>query len=193
MVRRAGLVAVLLMLLSTSSVFAATSTVTVTNRAFKPATVNVTVGNSVKWTNNTLKSHAPTPSNNWSFSGVTVAPGASATVTATQAGSFPYFCALHPTKHSGTVSVRMGVSPAAGNTTTFFSITLGTVTAPGVLVHQVYVRQNGGAWQLRVTTNAASVQIFFPSTGTWDIQTRMKYVLGGALSGYSPISTVVVF
>jgi hypothetical protein len=70
---------------------------------------------------------------------------------------------------------------------------MGTVQAPGVLVHDMYVRKDGGAWQLRVQTNQPSTSFFFPQTGTWDIQTRLRYQLGGATSGWSPISTVVVF
>jgi plastocyanin len=182
------------MLLTANSAFAATVTVKTTNLAFKPKVVSVKLGNSVKWKNTSTKTHAPTPTVNWSFSGVSVPAGTtSSAVAPTQAGSFPYFCALHPTKHKGTVNVPMTVSPAAGTTGTYFTLTLGTVQAPGVLVHQVEVRQNGGAWTLRVTTAAPSVDLFFPSAGTWDIRTRLRYQLGGATSGWSPISTVVVF
>jgi hypothetical protein len=87
----------------------------------------------------------------------------------------------------------MTVSPLAGTTATFFTLTLGTVKAPGVLVHQVEVRQNGGAWTLRVTTAEPTTSIFFPSPGTWDIRTRLRYQLGGATSGWSPIKSVEVF
>ena len=193
MFKRASLVALLLMVLSTSSVLAATKTVTVTNRAFKPRTVIITVGDSVTFKNGTLKSHSPTPTNNYSWSGVTVTAGHSVVVTPTQSGSYPYFCALHPLKHKGTVAVKMGVSPAAGTTATMFHIVLGTVTAPGVLVHQLYGRVNGGAWVLLGTTAAPTFDRLLTTVGTWELESRMKYVLGGATSDYSPISTVVVF
>jgi len=49
MLRRAGLVAVVLMLLSTGSVSAATATVTITRTAFTPNTQAVTLGNAVQW------------------------------------------------------------------------------------------------------------------------------------------------
>src|SRR6187397_2957256 len=101
MFKRASLVALLLMVLSTSSVLAATKTVTVTNKAFKPGIVSITVGDSVTFTNGTLKAHSPTPTNNYSWSGVTVAAGKSVVVTPTQSGSYPYFCALHPLRHKG--------------------------------------------------------------------------------------------
>ena len=193
MFKRASLVALLLMVLGTSSVLAATKTVTVTNKAFKPGTVTITVGDSVTFKNTSLKSHTPTPTNNYSWSGVTVAAGQSVVVTPTQSGSYPYFCALHPLRHKGTVAVKMGVSPAAGTTATMFHFVLGTVTAPGVLVHQLYARVNGGAWQLIGTTSAPTFDHLLTTVGTWELEARMKYVLGGATSDYSPISTVVVF
>lgn len=193
MFRRSALVALMLMLLSTTSASAATSTVKMVNSAFKPKVQTVTLGNSVKWKNISTRTHTATPTNTWSWSGVSVAKGTtSSAVTPTQAGTFPYFCSLHP-KKKGTLKVPMTVSPLAGNTGTYFTLTLGTVKTPGVLVHQVEVSQNGGAWQLRVTTAEPTVSIFFPTPGTRDIRTRLRYQLGGATSEWSPVSTVQVF
>jgi len=193
MFRRAALATALLMLLSAGSVSAATTTLKMYNYGYTPKTQRVTLGNSVKWRNPTGKRHDATPINNWSWTGVSVAAGAtSATVTPSQAGSFPYFCSLHPTM-KGTINVPMTVSPLAGTTATYFALTLGTVTAPGVLVHQVEIRLNGGAWQLRVSTAAAQTSIFFPQAGTYDLRTRLRHQLGGQTSGYSPITTIQVF
>ena len=193
MVRRAALLAVIAVLLSTSSVLAATSTVKMYNNYFSPKTQTITIGNSVKWRNVSTKRHDATPTVNWSWGGVSVAAGAtSPVVTPTQAGSFAYFCSLHATM-KGTVKVRMQVSPAAGTTGTYFLLTLGTVTTPGVLVHQVEARLNGGAWQLRATTAAPQTSLLFTTAGTWDLRTRLRYQLGGQTSGYSPLSTIQVF
>ena len=93
----------------------------------------------------------------------------------------------------GTIKVPMTVSPLAGNTETFFTLTLGTERAPGVLVHDVCVRQNGGAWQIRAQTAEPTISIFFPTAGTWDMRTQLRYQLGGATSGWSPIASVQVF
>jgi plastocyanin len=192
MFRRAVVMAAVMMLLATSSVSAATTTVTVTNSGFTAKAPKIRIGNSVKWKNTANRRHSPTPTVNWSFSGVSVAAGTtSAAVTPTQTGSFPYFCSLHPTM-KGTIKVPMRVSPLAGTTATFFTLTLGTVTAPGVLVHQVEARLNGGAWVLRHTGNQASINLLFTSVGTWQIRTRLRYQLGGATSGWSPVSTIQV-
>ncbi|HUR16974.1 MAG TPA: hypothetical protein VMZ33_06790, partial [Candidatus Limnocylindrales bacterium] len=186
--------AVIVVILSTTSASAATATVTMTNYAFTAKAQTVRLGNSVTWRNTSTKTHTATPSVNWSWGGVSVAKGAtSANVSPTQAGGFAYYCSIHPTLMKGNIKVPITVNPAGGNTATSFNLTLGTVKAPGVLVHDVYIRRNGGAWILRVETAEPSVSISFTQTGTWGIRTRLRYQLGGATSGFSPISTVVVF
>lgn len=193
MVRRASLVAAILMLLSTGSASAATSTVTMLNTGFVPANQTVALGNSVKWHNASRKKHTATPVVNWSWSGVTVKAGkTSVAIHPTQAGSWPYFCSLHP-KRKGTINVPMTVDQTAGTTATLFTLTLGTVVAPGVSVHEVYARLNGGAWQLRATTQAPKWSLLFTSPGTYELRTRMRWQLGSATSGYSPTTTIQVF
>jgi plastocyanin len=193
MIRRVALLTTLIVLLTPGSASAAPVTVTITNRAFTPATQTVPLGNAVQWKNVSGKKHTATPTVNWSWSGVTVKAGkTSAAVYPTQAGSFPYFCSLHPARHKGMIAVPITVDQLAGTTATFFTLTLGTVAAPGVSVHEVWVRQNGGQWALRASTQAKSISIFFPSTGTWDVRTIMRWQLGGGSSGWSPITTLIV-
>lgn len=195
MVRRAAIAAAFLLVLSTGSAAATTSTVKMVSYYFSPKSQVVTLGNSVKWKNVSGRKHTATPTLNWSLGGgVTVLAGAtSAAIAPTQAGTFAYFCAIHPSLMKGKIKVPVTVSPTAGNTATSYTLTLGTVTAPGVLVHDVYVRQNGGGWQLRVQTAQPQVSIFLTQPGTWDVRTQMRYQLGGSTSGYSPITTVQVF
>jgi plastocyanin len=194
MIRRVGLLSAFLLLMSAGSASAASATITVTNRAFTPATQTVNLGSSVRWQNVSGRKHTATPTINWSWGGVTIKAGkTSAAVYPTQSGSWPYFCSLHPARHKGTIEVPVAVDQTAGTTATFFTFTLGTVPAPGVSVHELWVRQNGGQWVLRAKTQAATIMIFFPSAGTWDVRSRMHWQLGGATSGYSPITTVTVF
>ncbi|MEP7379275.1 MAG: hypothetical protein ABI725_06875 [Chloroflexota bacterium] len=194
MIRRIGLLSVFILLMSAGSASAATATITMTNRAFTPATQTVALGSSVRWQNTSGKKHTATPTINWSWGGVSVKAGkTSAAVYPTQSGSWLYFCSLHPSRHMGTIEVPVTVDQLAGTTTTFFKFTLGTVQAPGVSVHELWVRQNSGTWALRVSTQAPIVSIFFPSAGTWDVRSRMRWQLGGGTSGYSPITTVTVF
>jgi len=194
MIRRVALITALLVLLTPGSATAATSTVTMTNRAFTPAIQTVTLGNAVQWKNISLKKHTATPTVNWSWGSVTVRAGrTSAAVYPTQAGSWPYFCSLHPTRHKGTINVPLKVDPLAGTVGQFFNVTMGTVLAPGVSVHELWVRQNGGQWFLRASTQAPSISIMITSAGTWELRTLMRWQLGGGQSGWSPITTITVF
>ena len=179
-------------MLSTSSALGATSIVKMKNNYFYPKTQGVTIGNSVKWKNPTGRRHDATPMLNWSWNAVSVPAGGATTVTPTQAGSFGYFCSLHAGM-TGTLNVRMGVTPLVGTTSTWFNLTLGKVNAPGVLIHQVETRQNGGSWVLRVSTANATSSIFFPQPGTYDLRTRMRQQLSGQVSGYTPITTITVY
>ena len=194
MFRRAGFIALALVLLSTGSVSAAVPKVTMTSYAFTPATKTIKVGKPLKWKNTSTRRHTATPSINWSWGGVDVAAGiASPLVTPTQTGTYPYFCSIHPTKMKGTLAVAMVVTPAAAGIGAFFTLTLGTVQSPGVSVHDVEVRKDGGAWQGKATTSQPVTSFFFTQAGTWDIRTRLRWQLGGQTTGWSPISTVVVF
>ena len=193
MFRRIGILATALLMLTATNVSAATSTVSVNNTAYTPLTRTIVIGNSVKWKNTSGRRHGASPTNNWSWSAITVnAYSTSAVVTPTQTGSYPYFCQFHPTK-KGTLNVAMSVNALAGTTATYFGFRLGTVTSPGVLVHQVEARRNGGTWVLRYTGNSATVSLKFTSTGTWDVRSRLRYQLGGGTSGWSPLTTVEVF
>ncbi len=194
MLQRVLALVAIALILSTTSAHAATATVTMKNYAFTAKALTVTLGNSVKWRNTSTKTHTATPSVNWSWTGVSVAKGTtSAAVAPTQAGTFPYFCSIHPSLMKGKIKVPVSVSPPNGSVATTFTFTVGTVNTPGVLVHDTYIRRNGGAWQLRTSSAGATVQFFFTQTGTWDVRTRMRYQLGGATSGWSPMTKVVVF
>lgn len=193
MIRRVALLTSFLVLVTPGSASAAPATVTITNRAFTPAAQTVTLGNAVQWKNVSGRKHNVTPTVNWSFGGVTVRAGrTSAAVYPTQAGSFAYFCSLHPAGHKGTIAVPLTVAQTAGTVGALFNFTLGTVQAPGVSVHELWVRQNGGQWALRASTQAPSVSIMFTSAGTWEVRTIMRWQLGGGLSGWSPITTITV-
>ena len=79
-----------------------TATVTIVNgasilttTAYSPTPLNVSVGTTVTWVNNDSTDHDSTAVNN-SFSTGTIAPGRSASFRFQSAGSFPYYCTIHP-------------------------------------------------------------------------------------------------
>jgi plastocyanin len=84
-----------------------------TTDAFSPNPIQVSVGNTVTWTNNDSQPHTVTsgsngqPDNKFNSSpnfNPLLNPGQTFSFTFTQAGNYPYFCMLHPNM-VGTVSV----------------------------------------------------------------------------------------
>jgi plastocyanin len=71
------------------------SAVTIQDFQFSPATLTVTKGTTVTWTNQGSASHTVTSDTNvWPKSDVS--PGATFSYKFTTAGTFPYHCSIHP-------------------------------------------------------------------------------------------------
>jgi len=72
--------------------------VTIYNSAFSPTPLTVAVGTTVTWKNGDSTAHTATADNSSAFHFDTggISPGAASAVTFTQAGTFEYFCNLHP-------------------------------------------------------------------------------------------------
>ena len=79
------------------------ATVSMVDFAFQPTSIQVTAGASVTWTNNGEEPHDAT-ANNGGFSTGTIEAGSSGSVTLDQAGTFSYFCTIHPDM-TGSVTV----------------------------------------------------------------------------------------
>src|SRR5215207_4097551 len=84
-----------------------------TDTAYQPNPIQVSVGNTVSWTNNDSQPHTVTsgsngqPDNKFNSSpnfSPLLNPGQTFSFTFTQAGDYPYFCMLHPNM-VGTVNV----------------------------------------------------------------------------------------
>jgi len=80
---------------ATSASSAAASAVTIKNFAFSPATLDVSVGTTVTWTNNDSATHTVT-ADDGSFDSGNLATGKSFTFTFKKAGTFTYHCSIHP-------------------------------------------------------------------------------------------------
>jgi len=72
--------------------------------AFGPASLTVSVGDTVTWTNNDAVAHTVTATGG-AFDSGTVSPGDTFTFTFTTAGSFEYVCSFHPNM-TGTIVVQ---------------------------------------------------------------------------------------
>jgi plastocyanin len=81
---------------------------TLTDTAYQPNPVQVSVGTTVTWTNDDAQPHTATSGQNATpdgrFDSGIMAPQATFEHTFTEAGEYPYFCLLHPNM-VGTVSV----------------------------------------------------------------------------------------
>lgn len=103
------------------------ASVTIANNTFSPASVTVNVGSTVSWANNDTVTHTITADDGSFASGlVKKATGWSKTFAA--AGTFTYFCEIHPDM-TGTVIVKAADGTAPAPATTVPSAT--TVPAAG--------------------------------------------------------------
>jgi plastocyanin len=83
-----------------------TNTIILTNNAFNPSEFTVAVGTTVTWRNTDNVDHTST-SDDGSWDTGNIAPGASATTTFNQAGTFGYHCTYHRTLGmTGTITVQ---------------------------------------------------------------------------------------
>jgi plastocyanin len=73
-----------------------TNEVFIQGMAFVPSSIVVTAGTTITWTNKDAIAHTVTSSDNLFNSG-SLGPGKTFTFTFAKAGSFGYYCSIHPT------------------------------------------------------------------------------------------------
>jgi amicyanin len=82
---------------SAGATAAATKTVAIKNYAFSPASLTIQVGDTVTWTNEDTAPHTVTvTSGPVTFNSGNLAKGQSFSYTFTVAGTYSYYCAVHP-------------------------------------------------------------------------------------------------
>ena len=193
MVRRSFLAAAFLVILSASTVLAATKTVAVSGTAYTPASVTVPMGGTVAWKNKTARKRVVAADTgfvaSWFLPSTTVpANGTSVARTFPEAGSFGYHDTVKGFR--GTVVVPMTVDLAVVTVNTKVTLRLGSVNCNAPVYHYVQARKNGGAWGMIATTGGTTWGWTVPSAGTWQIETKLHHALGAGDSGWSPIVTV---
>jgi plastocyanin len=70
--------------------------VSIANFAFSPATITITVGTRVTWTNHQAGVEHTVTADDGSFDSGTLASGGSFSHVFSKAGTYPYHCAIHP-------------------------------------------------------------------------------------------------
>lgn len=127
---------------------AADQSVAISGFSYSPASVTVSVGDTVTWTNSDAQAHTATADDSsWDTGNITGSGGTGAVTFAT-AGTFPYHCAIHPAM-TGTVTVQAAAATTApgggAGATTPPTDTPASETNPG----------SSGAWLAVLTIVAA--------------------------------------
>jgi len=94
-----------------------TASVSINGFAFMPASVSVTAGSTVTWTQNQSGVMHTVTADNGSFDSGALATGRTFSMTFSTAGTFAYHCSIHPSMH-GTVTVTAAAAPAGNSGST---------------------------------------------------------------------------
>ncbi len=92
-----------------------TAAVSINNFAFMPASVTVTAGSTVTWTNNQSVTHTVT-ADDGSFDAGRLSPGQMFSMTFSAAGTIAYHCNIHPFMHGMIVVMAAAAPTGSGNT-----------------------------------------------------------------------------
>jgi streptogramin lyase len=110
------------------------------------------------------------------------------------AGTYPYVDTLQPA-HKGTIKVPIKVSPTTGTTSTTFTITWSSITAPSGYVFDVQIKRPGSAAFVNwMTAQTASSATFVPDAGigTYSFRAQLRNTGNTKTSGYSPVGSIKV-
>lgn len=192
MIRRAALAAVLLLVVSTTSVSAGvpTSVSMKNNLTFDPAMVKVALNDSVVWHNVSEVTHTTT-ANLFNWWDHTIGASDQNSVTMTHAGMWAYHCEIHAGM-TGKVKVPMS-APSSTTVGEAVPLVVATEPIPDGFVEDVQKRKAGGTWKLwrsGVTDESTS---WTPSrTGTWQFRARLRKTSNGAHTGWGASITIQV-
>lgn len=117
MTRALGGAVVAAVLVGAGTALAANRAVAISGFSFSPASITVTVGDTVTWTNSDAQAHTATADDASFDTGTIAGSGGTGSATFATAGTFPYHCKIHPTM-TGTVTVQAAASGGGGGATT---------------------------------------------------------------------------
>lgn len=148
-----------------------TTTIALANRAFSPASVSIATGSTVVWNNNDQDPHTVTDRAG-TFASGTFGTGASYRRTFTAAGTFQYFCEIHPSM-VGVVSVS---DPTTGGT-------LPPPPPPPVVTPPPPIPAPTGANSVRIIDFAfqpATLTVAAGSTVTWSNAGQARHTVAAS-------------
>jgi plastocyanin len=119
--------------------------------------------------------------------------GTTETVSVIGAGQYPFACTIHPAM-KGVLKVGVLANPAAGSTTSSFTIRWAATPTNG-FVFDVQVKRPGSkTWKPLVTDTAATSTSFTPDrgAGTYAFRARTQVAGGGASTSWSGAKSISV-
>jgi plastocyanin len=161
--------------------------VAVTDSAFTPTVIDLRRGGSVVWDWDGALHHTATDTTGMELFDITGAPGdPSASFTYVGAGSYSYYCILHPWM-GGRVSVPMRAAPRRAGVHHRFLLTWARAPAPAGSVFDVQVQRPGGRWRPLVVGASGREGTFVPDAGRgrYRFRARMRSAGSGASARWS--------
>ncbi|HZP26748.1 MAG TPA: cupredoxin domain-containing protein [Dehalococcoidia bacterium] len=101
----------LALVVSGHGVLGQNASVAVGDNFYSPSAITVSAGATVTWTNNGPSAHTVTSTDGIFDSGYSFTPGSSFSYTFSTPGTYPYYCLIHGTIQSGTVTVQGSSAP----------------------------------------------------------------------------------
>jgi plastocyanin len=175
--------------------------VSIRDNFFSPATSNITLGESVTWTNDGFNPHTSTGDGDGHYTGPALWDSPTLPRNGTyqrvfnMAAAYGYHCDVH-TNMRATINVPMTVQPTSGTANeTVFTLTWATGSIPNGFNVDIQYRRNNGAWTnllLNQTGNQTSISRMAPAPGNYDLRARVQNSNTNGATAYSPPVRAVV-
>lgn len=162
--------------------------------AFDPMAVTLPQGIEMRWKNDGPSDHTSVYAGPLRWDSGVLKPDATFTKKVAQAGTYTYFCRIHP-QMKATVSIPVILSPESGSKTTNFKVQLATEKAPARTVYDVQIQKGKGRWlvyQKDVRASSVTFRAGALGKGTFSFRSRVRRAGGSLATDWSPPRSVTV-
>ncbi len=196
MTKRLSRTAAMLILLSSTASMATIHNVSIPGFSFSPASLSITQGDTVTWTNNHSLPHTAT-SDALLWDTGTLTTGQSASIVFDSAGVFPYHCAFHPSM-LGTLTVNALVYDTLIEINDFYFNPIVIQIAPGQTIRWINMggvdhttTADGGLWDSGILANGQFFDFTFSAEGVYDYHCDLHPMMMGTVVVGTPDSVVL--
>jgi hypothetical protein len=156
---------------------------------YEPKVTAGAFGDTIHWTNSDSITHTTTqnaPLSLWNSGRLN--GGGSFSKAINVAGSYPYGCTIHSSM-TGTIKVRIQVSPTSGSVGTIFTVAVASLAAPSGSVYDIQAEE--GKWRLDGLEDRDQIEVRDVQAegigNVWSFRSRLRKTWNGAKSGWSPV------